>query len=769
MVFPEASARYLKAANVHGVDVKRTQPSCSACWHFVQHGQRWSENICGAGRRIGGGADRRPSLLRNLRWAYVVDCVASNDEPSLIFTPLDHLRLLQLQAQRAIADRRLVSSQHSAAPVSEVATLPTLPEKWRLVPEGVTLFAWQSECLPLWLEHGRGTIKVATGGGKTLFALAAAQALQNQDMPDLRVVVVVPTIPLMLQWVDELRKGNLPDSAIGLMGGGHELPLADQVRVLVCVLASARERLPKFVRDADFSHRLLLIVDECHRANAEQAVRIFEAKPRYTLGLSATPEDMEYNPSMPTGHAYAQSPVGQALGPIIYEYALRQCHEDGLLTSFELWHVGLPLSSSETLEHLRLSREIADLRIALERHYRSSKSRLGFLAWCQVQTRNSTDALRFIQLASSRKRLLYRARARVEVTLGILREQMVDTDSRAILFHESIDEVEEIFLAAVSAQIPAVLEHSELPAYVRREGIEAFRSGAARVVVSAKSLVEGFNVPSADVGIIIASSASVRQRIQSLGRLLRRKKDGRTARVYILYVHRTEDEAIYEKTDWDAVVGATVNRYFVLRSIEGGKWSDGLREVGRPPRRYLPPAAQVDVSALLPGDSYQGRADGVDLKVDLDGNLRIAETNQLVPAPRELVDFVLENPYRRARFTPAGHLICRLDDDTPYGWSWRYVGRLELPELHPEESLELRLGSRSGRRFIIRKLAGGDEAFAKGPEDTVKKLLAWVAHVGNERSSKPISKLFWNGGGVYWVEIAGERITFQDRVASLEF
>lgn len=709
----------------------------------------------------------------NLGWAYVVGRVASNYERSLKFTPEDQLRLVQLQAQRAIAERferqRRVVCPDDTAPVPEGTAAPNLPEQWRLVPEGVSLFAWQSECLPVWLKHGKGTIKVATGGGKTLFALAAAQALQNQRVPELRVVVVVPTIPLMLQWADELRRGNLPDSAIGLMGGGHELPLIDQVRVLVCVLASARERLPKLVREAGWSHRLLLVVDECHRANAEQAVRIFEAKPRYALGLSATPEDQEDNPSMPTAEAYAQSPVGQALGPILYEFTLRQCLADGLLTPFELWHIGLPLSSSEALDHVRLSREIADLRIALDRHYRTSKSKLGFLAWCQIQARNSTDALRFIQLASSRKRLLYRARARVEVTLGILRDHMEDSDSRAILFHESIDEIEEIFLAAVAAQVPAVLEHSELPAYVRREGIEAFRSGAARVVVSAKSLVEGFNVPSADVGIIIASSASVRQRIQSLGRLLRRKKDGRTARVYVLYIHRTEDESIYEKTDWDAVVGATVNRYFVLTSVAGDKWSDGLREVGRPPRRYLPPAAQVDVSALVSGDRYHGRAEGVDLKVDIDGNLRVAETNQLVPAPRELVGFVLENPYRRARCTPAGHLICRLDDDTPDGWSWRYVGRLELPELRHEERIELRLGSRSGRHVIIRKLAGGDEAFAKGQEDTVKKLLAWAAQVGLERGAKPSTKLFWNGGDVYWVEIAGERITFQGSASSLEF
>lgn len=104
----------------------------------------------------------------------------------------------------------------------------------------------------------------------------------------------MPTVPLLFQWYDELRRGNLPYSAIGLMGGGQELPSASDLRVLICVLNSARERLPGFVSKAHWAARMLLVVDECHRANADQAQRIFEAKPRYTLGLSATPEqDLE--------------------------------------------------------------------------------------------------------------------------------------------------------------------------------------------------------------------------------------------------------------------------------------------------------------------------------------------------------------------------------------------------------------------------------------------------------------------------------------------
>ena len=137
------------------------------------------------------------------------------------FSDDDHLRLLQLTTRRVMAQRRLEARGRDAGDPRTVdiqkkddgPMRARLTRRWRLIPDGYALYEWQQECLPLWLSRGRGTVKVATGGGKTTFALAAAQALQNEQEHDLRLVVVVPTIPLMLQWHDELRQGNVPASA----------------------------------------------------------------------------------------------------------------------------------------------------------------------------------------------------------------------------------------------------------------------------------------------------------------------------------------------------------------------------------------------------------------------------------------------------------------------------------------------------------------------------------------------------------------------------
>lgn len=707
-----------------------------------------------------------------------------------IFTDEDQLALLQLLTKRSMMDRQnrraLRKDSDIEAYVSAGADVAPqeIPTLWHLLQEGTTLYDWQKECLPLWASQGRGTVKVATGGGKTLFALAAAQTLQNEREPDLRLVVVVPTIPLLFQWYDEVRQGNLPESAIGLMGGGQELPPASELRVLICVLNSAREKLPGFISKAQWSKKMLLVVDECHRANAEQARQIFETNPRYTLGLSATPEQDAECEGLPADETYRNGVVGQSLGPIIYDFTIKQSLAAGLLTPFEVWHVGLPLSPDEATEHGRLSREISELRKDLQKRHRKSQSKQGFIAWCQTQAsrggHSAADAERFIGLANRRKRLLYKAKARSVVTLGALSESVADADGRAIVFHESIEDIESLFLEAVDMRLPAVLEHSQLTDSLRAENIGAFRKGIARVIISAKSLVEGFNVPSADLGIIAASSGSVRQRIQSLGRMLRRKKEGRTARIIVLYVQDTEDEAIYEKADWEDIVGAETNRYFTWRSNpEGGSWTDGLEEMEQPPRPYKPSSWEIDIIDLKAGEPYRAQPGGVDLRVDQSGNLR-TEENTLVPAPHELIDAILErNSYRRARRTPAGHLIVRVDPQGSTEPDWRFLGRIDLPSEDTSEPIaKFRIKTISGRRVIVHDEGKkrGTVSFALGPDKSSSlksgqarnRLLEWIRTVETERGSV-VYEIFCDNENNYWIEMSGERIPYPEPLASLEF
>ena len=151
------------------------------------------------------------------------------------------------------------------------------------------------------------------------------------------------------------------------------------------------------------------------------------------------------------------------------------------------------------------------------------------------------------------------------------------------------------------------------------------------------------------------------------------------------------------------------------------------------------------------------------------------------PAAPELVEaIVAHNRYRRARRTPAGHLIVRTDTGGSGEADWRFLGPIEAP---PDGSdadavIRLRLRMSSGRRVIALEdeRSRGAVRFALGPEvggsadggQARDRLLAWVRGVEADRGIA-VKQIFWDGAGGYWIEVGGERITFEGALAPLEF
>ena len=65
---------------------------------------------------------------------------------------------------------------------------------------GADLRDWQTEALDAWRDAGdRGVAAVVTGGGKTIFAYACMRDLVTRA-PDVRFVILVPTVALQDQW-----------------------------------------------------------------------------------------------------------------------------------------------------------------------------------------------------------------------------------------------------------------------------------------------------------------------------------------------------------------------------------------------------------------------------------------------------------------------------------------------------------------------------------------------------------------------------------------
>lgn len=612
---------------------------------------------------------------------------------------LTQLRIAEYWGQKP--QQEALSEERPPVPKEDVTKDP---EKWRMT-QGLNLWPWQNECAEKWLQEDmRGIAKVVTGAGKTVFALHLMERLQNEVDQNLRVAIIVPTIVLMYQWVDMFReRSNLPAKTVGLLGGGRKDDFDSGRKVLVCVLNSAAKLLSRLVHKAEVGDHLLLVVDECHRATGPTMSNVFRTARRYNLGLSATPESDVVVQALPreaqdnTDFQHDRGPsaedvLASELGRIIYELRVDEAVKQGILSTFEIRHFGLPLEPKEKDQYEKHTREIRDLERTLQGVRSRSKRDLqqSLFQFAQRVARKPdspahAEAERYIQEVRRRKRLLYRAQSRIQAALELIRQTFeTNPNAKVLLFHESISEVMRLYFQLLRAGFKVAVDHSELPDSLRAVSIALFRSREAQVLVSARTLIEGFDVPAADVGIIAASSTSIRQRVQTIGRMLRRPEDEaktKHAIISVLYMAGTSDETIYAKLDWGQQVGAQSNVYFTWRpppvtAIAQERAREAyqpVQEVG-PPRQPKPTETEMDWEGLKPGDPYPGRYEGEEYKCVDQGNI-LGPGEQIVRNPQGIGEQVRTICPGSARFrvTPLKKAILCWDRRQRVG---RFVGFL---------------------------------------------------------------------------------------------
>ena len=125
---------------------------------------------------------------------------------------------------------------------------------------------------------------------------------------------------------------------------------------------------------------------------------------------------------------------------------------------------------------------------------------------------------------------------RVQVPRGFVGEQ----DHRSIDYGSG--DADPLLLSRGKSRrhlIPA-LTH-ETKAAERKRVLEGFQEGVYRAIVTSKVLNEGVDVPEAKVAIILSGSASAREYVQRLGRVLR-KVENRQAVLFEVIVRDTVEE-----------------------------------------------------------------------------------------------------------------------------------------------------------------------------------------------------------------------------------
>ena len=544
--------------------------------------------------------------------------------------------------------------------------------------KGFRLFDWQQEAVRRWIagRNGiphRGTVEIFTGGGKTLIALECA-ARASQEKPDLRLAIVVPTEALAYQWSSALlERTTLHPDQVGMLGARRTDSLADR-RALVCVINTAAQRLPEMAVTAQ---PLMLIVDECHRAGAPEFSHVLDTEAPFRLGLSATPEREEFTEEGEPLE-FDEQLVGQKLGPIVYRFTFQQARAASWLPELRIEHHGVQLRPDERVRYDRISRQIDDLLADLQlAGGDSARAR---------QLARRTDSLgrqaaRYVSATSKRKDILYRARERSRVAEAIVRRELLAGPARILTFHERVTEAEELyrrFHSRFGARV--AIEHSNLPDTIRLKALDNFRSGQVQILVSVRSLIEGIDVPEADVGISVAASSSVRQRIQSLGRVLRRNFQAdqltKVARMHLLYVRDTVDELIYSKENWEELTGRQSNFYYLWPLDPDTQPSESQHPPRTPPATEEDEWTRIGRGAPLQPVEWFGEIPDREFSVDTSGTVRATSGRVITSWPEvsQMLEALRGEPGGRFHLTPEHRIAIAYHEGKPF-----VIGQLPEP------------------------------------------------------------------------------------------
>lgn len=410
------------------------------------------------------------------------------------------------------------------------------------------LYSWQNECLEAWFENNcHGVVNVVTGAGKTILALAAIKQLKSRLSGPLRVKIVVPTTFLLSQWRNSFMESDefssLSRDEIGYYYGSRK-DLPDRGYMLY-VINSARYALARhIVSDLREGCSVLLIADECHHYSSGENKKIFDFLPLlpdmpgqyYSLGLSATPETFGY-----------ESTLLPSLGREIYRYGFSAAVKTSIISTFFVFQIALSFNASETPSYINLSDRISGILNRLVAVFPALKDLDGgrFFGMLNQLSHHyeasvSTLAKAALGLIYQRKTLICNASARIPCACRLI--DALEPSSTIILFGERIKQADEIYTKLIKQYPGQVVRcHSQMGKQAQKNALGRYENGEARILVSCRSLDEGFNIPAANVGIILSSASVERQRIQRLGRILRKQEKKKISSLYYLYIENSAE------------------------------------------------------------------------------------------------------------------------------------------------------------------------------------------------------------------------------------
>lgn len=376
-----------------------------------------------------------------------------------------------------------------------------------IFPDDLILRDYQKEAVLNWLKnHGRGTLKMATGSGKTITALAITTELYQQI--NLQILLVIcPFRHLVLQWEEETKKFNLQPILAFESINNWQTELSRQLyrvqnnqqKFLTIITTNSTFMSDGFQSQIlFFPEKTLIVGDEAHNLGSPRLLSSLPATIGLRLALSATPERYFDD----DGTDFLINYFGKVLPP---EFTLANAIKKRALVKYNYHPILVQLTDIETLHYAKLTKKIG---------------------WELSKNNNLEDNHNLKALLIRRSRLIATASNKLVALKKLMLERL---NMKATLFYcgDGYINKNERQLEAVTRILGKELNYrvntytSETSLEDREKIKKQLISGELQGLVAIRCLDEGIDIPMIENAVILASSSNPRQFIQRRGRILR--------------------------------------------------------------------------------------------------------------------------------------------------------------------------------------------------------------------------------------------------------
>ncbi len=431
------------------------------------------------------------------------------------------------------------------------------------MPPSIELRQYQKQAVANWFANkGRGTLKMATGSGKTITALAIVCELYHKI--NLQVLLVVcPYRHLVNQWARECQKFGLkPVLAFEsvhswqsqLSTGLYNVRSGNQPFLTVITTNSTLigEGLQSQLKY--FPDKTLIVGDEAHNLGAARLEQSLPRRVGLRLALSATPE--RYFDEQGTQFLFDY--FGAVLQP---ELTLADAIQQGALVHYLYYPILVDLTEAEAYAYSRLTKRIG---------------------WALASEEDGTDNDTLTSLLMQRSRLIGAAANKLEALRELMAERLRTTHT---LFYCGDGSVEGAVSEESTRQLAAVVKmlgaelgyrvntYTAETSLAEREDLRRqFETGELQGLVAIRCLDEGVDIPAIQTAVILASSGNPRQFIQRRGRILRPHPGKERATLFDMIVMPPE----LDRETWE--VERNLLRKELRRFVEFADLADNVGE-----------------------------------------------------------------------------------------------------------------------------------------------------------------------------------------------